>query len=224
MNKTPSIRILLADDHPVVREGLAAIIDRQDGMHVVAQAANGQQAYGLFRSHRPDVTLMDLRMPVMGGLQATQAICREFPGSRILVLTTYDGDEEIYQALRAGASGYLLKDVPEAELIAAIRAVCAGRRVIPPGVAMQLANRYPGSNLTDRETEVLGLIVGGRSNKEIGEALRISEGTVKSHVNRLLEKLGATDRTQAATTAIRRGFFHLDNDPWSIDRKLEKNP
>jgi len=224
MNKPPCIRILLADDHPVVREGLAAIIDRQEGMRVAAQAANGQQAYDLFRVHRPDVTLMDLRMPVMGGLQATQAICREHPGSRILVLTTYDGDEQIYQALRAGASGYLLKDAPEADLISAIRGVSAGRRAIPPDVAMQLANRYPGSDLTDRETEVLGLIVGGRSNKEIGEALGISEGTVKSHVNRLLEKLGATDRTQAATTALRRGFFHLDDDSWSIDQRLQKNP
>jgi two-component system NarL family response regulator len=215
---------LLADDHPVVREGLAAIIDRQPDMRVAAHAGNGRQACDLFRGFRPDVTLMDLRMPLMGGVEATRAICRDHPGSRVLVLTTYDGDEEIVQALRAGASGYLLKDCGEGLLVASIRAVFAGRRAIPPEVALRLADRYPASELTGRELEVLGQIVDGRSNKEIGRVLGIAEATVKSHVNRLLEKLGADDRTQAATAALRRGFFHLEDGPAGLHRKFEKSP
>ncbi|MEP6993992.1 MAG: response regulator transcription factor [Acidobacteriota bacterium] len=223
MTRPAPIRVLLADDHPVVREGLAAILGRDPGIQVVAQAADGAEAYEAFRTLRPDVALIDLRMPVASGLQATRSICREFPGGRILILTTYDGDEDIFQALQAGASGYLLKDLPEAELVAAIRAVYAGRRVIPPSVAMRLAERFPNTALTDRETEVLGLIVGGRSNKEIGAALGIAEATVKSHVNKLLEKMGAADRTQAATSALRRGFFHFEDDPESINSKFEKS-
>ncbi len=218
------IRVLLADDHPVVREGLAAIIDRQPDMRVAAHASNGRQACELSRSFRPDVVLMDLRMPVMDGLQATRALCRDDPACRVIVLTTYDGDEEIAQALRAGASGYLLKGSGEDRIVASIREAFAGRRVIPPEVAMRLADRYPVSEPTGRELEVLGLIVSGRSNKEIGRVLGITEATVKSHVNRLLEKLGADDRTQAATVALRRGFFRLEDGPACLHRKLEKSP
>ena len=203
------IRVLLADDHPIVRDGLAAIIERQPHMRVAAQVSNGWEACEAFAKHRPDVTLMDLRMPVMGGLRATQRICREFPGSRILVLTTYDGDEEIFQALRAGACGYMLKDLRGEELLEGIRSAHEGFTVIPSLVASRLAERVAAPQLTPRENDVLRLIVGGFSNKDIGVALGVGEGTVKSHVNRVLRKLDVFDRTQAATTALRRGFVHL---------------
>jgi two-component system NarL family response regulator len=178
-------------------------------MTVIAEATNGKQAVEQFRIHQPDITLMDLRMPVMSGVEAISAIRREFPQARIIVLTTFDGDEDIYRSLQAGAQGYLLKDMFFNELEEAVRKVHAGLRRIPNVVADRLAERMGSSNLTGRELEVLEQIVKGKSNKEIASVLRISEATVKSHINNLLSKLGVTDRTQAATTALQRGLVHL---------------
>ena len=203
------IRVMVVDDQGVVRQGIVALINTVADMKVIAEATNGQEAIEQFRAHRPDVTLMDLRMPVVGGVEAIGRIRREFPGARIIVLTTFDGDEDIYRSLQAGAQGYLLKDMFFDELESAIRAVHAGGRKIPGVVAERLAGRMGGSDLTGRELEVLKLIVGGHSNKEIGAALGISEATVKSHINSILGKLGVTDRTQAATTALQRGIVHL---------------
>jgi two-component system NarL family response regulator len=204
------IRVLVADDHFVVRMGLRALIDAEPDMHVVAEAGTGQQAVELFRQHRPDVTLMDLRMPVMNGLEAIQAIRGESPEARVVVLTTYDGDEDIYRALNAGARAYLLKEMDREELLGVIRAVHAGQRRVPPEIGARLAEAMPRSELTRRELEVLDLVVKGFSNKRIGDALSITEGTVKIHVNNILGKMGVADRTEAATTAIRRGIVHLD--------------
>jgi two-component system NarL family response regulator len=178
-------------------------------MEVIAQGLNGQQAIDLFRQHRPDVTLIDLRMPILGGVEAITAIRREFPDARVIVLTTYDGDEDIYRSLQAGAKGYLLKDVFFEELETAIKTVHAGSRHIPAIIAERLAERMASSDLTSREMEVLELIVRGQSNKEIAASLKITEATVKSHINNILSKLGVTDRTQAATTALQRGLVHL---------------
>jgi two-component system NarL family response regulator len=209
--KAGAIRILIADDHPVVREGVAAMIERRPDMTVVAEAATGREAVAAYRAAQPDVVLMDLRMPEMTGVEAIGAIRGEFPGARIIVLTTYDGDEDIYRGLQAGARAYLLKDAPRDELLDAIRAVHAGQSRIPPAVAARLAERVlAGPQLTARELEVLRGIVAGRSNKEIGAALSIGEGTVKAHVNNILGKLGVNDRTQAVTTALQRGIVHLD--------------
>jgi two-component system NarL family response regulator len=210
MSKENPIRILVADDHPVVREGLAAIINRQPDMLVIGEASNGRQAVELYRQHSPDVSLMDLRMPVMNGVEAITAIRKQFPDSRFIVLTTYDGDEDIYRALRAGAHAYLLKDMFREELLEAIRTVHAGQRRIPSAVATRLAERMAGNELTAREGEVLQLIASGKSNREIATGLEITEGTVKGHVNNILSKLGVSDRTQAVTTAIQRGIVHLD--------------
>lgn len=210
MSAENPIRILISDDHFLVRVGLATVINTQSDMTVVAEAGDGRQAVEMFRQHLPDVTLMDLRMPEMNGIEAIQAICREFPDSRIIVLTTYDGDEDIYRALQAGARSYILKDMVGDQLLDAIRAVHAGQRRIPPEIAARLAERMPRSELTPRELEVLRLIVKGKSNKEIAGALFVTEGTVKVHVNNLLGKLGVSDRTQAATVAIQRGIVHLD--------------
>jgi len=204
------IRILIADDHAVVREGLAAMIARRADMQVAAEAEDGRRAVELARQLKPDVILMDLRMPEMGGVEAIMHIRAARPEARIIVLTTYDGDEDIYRALQAGAEAYLLKDTPRDELLEAIRAVHAGQKRIPSEVAAKLAVRLTAEALTPRELEVLKLIVAGRSNKEIGVALGITEGTVKIHVNNLLGKLGVTDRTQAVTEALRRGIVHLD--------------
>ena len=203
------IRLIVIDDQAVVRQGIVALINTVADMTVVAEGTNGQEAIELFRSHRPDVTLMDLRMPVVGGVEAITRIRREFPNARIVVLTTFDGDEDIYRSLQAGAQGYLLKDMFFEELEEAIRKVHAGSRRIPTVVAERLAERMGGSDLTSRELEVLEQIVKGNSNKEIAIALRISEATVKSHINNILSKLGVTDRTQAATTALQRGIVHL---------------
>ena len=203
------IKLLVADDHNIVRSGLTALINSEADMTVAAEATNGQQAIDLFKQHRPDVTIMDLRMPVLGGVDAIIAIRKEFPTARIIVLTTYDGDEDIYRALQAGASGYLLKGMLAEELLEAIRAVHSGLRRIPAAVAERLAVRMGGPGLTSRELDVLALIVKGNSNKEIASALTISEATVKTHINNILSKLGASDRTQAATMALQRGIIHL---------------
>jgi two-component system NarL family response regulator len=200
---------MVGDDQAVVRQGFVSLINTVADMAVVAEAKDGREAVELYRRHRPDVVLMDLRMPVMGGADAIAALRREFPGARVIVLTTFDGDEDIYRSLQAGAQGYLLKDMFFDELEAAIRAVHAGGRKIPGVVAERLAERMGGSDLTGRELEVLELIVRGRSNREIGSALGISEATVKSHMNSILSKLDAEDRTQAATKALQRGIVHL---------------
>lgn len=204
------IRILIVEDHHVVRKGFVALLQMVDGLEVVAEGSDGAQAIALFDQHRPDVTLMDLRLPVMGGVDAIKAIRQKAPQARIIVLTTFDGDEDIYRALQAGARGYLLKGMDADDLIAAIHAVHAGKTYIPSEIAERLAERFAGSELTERETDVLRLIVSGNSNKEIGAKLFISEATVKTHVNNLLSKLGVSDRTQAATTALQRGIVHFD--------------
>jgi two-component system NarL family response regulator len=209
MSTAPLIRILIADDHPVVREGLAAMITRQTDMTVVAEATHGQEAVERFHHQQPDVVLMDLRMPEMDGMEALVAIREQTPEARIIVLTTYDTDEDIYRALRAGARAYLLKDTPREALIETIRAVHAGHMRVPAEVAAKLAERVSSEALTGRELDVLHLIVAGKSNREIATQLFISEGTVKTHVNHLLMKLGVSDRTQAATTALKRGLVSL---------------
>ena len=206
---TSAIRILIVDDHPVVREGLAAMIERRPDLTVVAQAPNGRAALTAFETHHPDVTLMDLQMPEMGGVDAIRAIRATHPNARFVVLTTFDGDEDIFRALEAGALAYLLKDAPREELLDAIRAVHAGARRIPSEVAAKLAERMMSQPLTERELSVLRLITAGKSNKEIGEVLVITEGTVKVHVNAILGKLGVSDRTQAVTTALKRGLVKL---------------
>lgn len=210
MSETTSIRILLVDDHALVREGLSLMIETQPDMTIVSEAINGQHAIEQFRRHLPDLTLMDLRLPVMSGVEATVRIRREFHDARLIVLTTYDGDEDIYRALQAEAMAYLLKDVPGEQLLEAIRAVHAGRRYMPPIVASRLSERMLKSELTPRELEVLRLIVKGMSNKEIARATAITEETVKSHVSNILSKLGVADRTQAVITALQRGIFHLE--------------
>jgi DNA-binding NarL/FixJ family response regulator len=206
---TQPIRILIVEDHHVVRQGLAALLATVEGMVVIGEAADGQHGVEMFRQHQPDVTIMDLRLPVLSGVEAITKIRQDFPAARIIVLTTFDGDEDIYRALQAGARGYLLKDMSGDELMEAIRTVHAGRSRIPAAVAQRLADRVGGHDLTPRELDVLRLIVTGKSNKEIGSALKISEATVKTHINSLLGKLGVTDRTQATTTALQRGLVHL---------------
>jgi DNA-binding NarL/FixJ family response regulator len=205
-----TIRIMIVEDHAIVRQGLAALLRMVPEFAIVAEAEDGRQAIELYRKHQPDVTLMDLRLPQMNGVDAIGRIRLEFPNARIIVLTTFDGDEDIFRALQAGARGYLLKGMSGDELMEAIRSVYAGKSRIPAPVAERLAERMSAPALTSRETEVLQLIVGGNSNKEIASALNISEATVKTHINSLLGKLGVTDRTQAATTALQRGIVHLD--------------
>jgi two-component system NarL family response regulator len=205
-----AIQLMVVDDHHIVRKGLVALLQTVPDMRVVVEASDGAQAIEAFRQHRPDVVLMDLRMQGMNGVEAITQIRAEFPDARIVVLTTFDGDEDIYRALQAGARGYLLKGMDAEELLAAIRAVHAGKSRIPGPVAERLAERMSGQTLTERETDVLKLIVSGNSNKEIASALFISEATVKTHVNNLLSKLGVSDRTQATTTALQRGIVHFD--------------
>ncbi|MGI9071472.1 MAG: response regulator [Bryobacteraceae bacterium] len=206
---TDRIRIMVVEDHHIVRQGLVALLNTVPDMTVVAEASDGKNALDLFRQHQPDVTLMDLRLPNMSGVEAVTEIRKQFASARIIVLTTFDGDEDIYRALQAGARGYLLKGMFGEELMDAIRAVHAGKSRIPAVIAERLALRMGGSPLTTRELDVLKLIVAGKSNKEIGSELTISEATVKTHINSILSKLSVTDRTQAATTALQRGLVHL---------------
>jgi two-component system NarL family response regulator len=203
------IRILVAEDHLVARVGVTTIVNMQDDMTVVAEAANGNQAVEMFRVHLPDVTLLDLRMPGMGGVEAAIAIRSEFPGARMIALTTYGGDEDIRRALAAGVQAYLTKDVLHDELLKAIRAVYAGQTYLPAAVAASLAAQLPRPDLSAREVQVLALIVRGLANKQIAFTLSIAEHTVKNHVKNILSKLGVQDRTQAATAAIQRGIIHL---------------
>jgi two-component system NarL family response regulator len=203
------IRVLIVDDHAIVRKGLATIINSDPEMTVIAQAEDGQQAIGMFREHQPDVTLMDLKMPRMSGVEAITAICAEFQQARIAVLTTYDGDEDIYRGLQAGAQGYLLKDSKPGELLNGIRAIHSGQKYIPPAVGAKLLQRMSNPELSERELAVLRLMAQGMSNQDIGTALSIGEGTVKSHVNHIFSKLGVADRTQAVIVAIKRGLVSL---------------
>ena len=201
---------MVVEDHNIVRQGLVALLSTVPDMKVVAEAGDGKQAVSQFRMVRPDVTLMDLRLPEMGGAEATSEIRKEFPQARIIVLTTFDGDEDIYRAIQAGARGYLLKDMFGEELMEAIRTVHAGKMRIPQMVAERLADRMAGPDLTARELDVLQLIVRGNSNKDIADKLGIFESTVKTHVNSILSKLAVSDRTQAATAALQRGIVHLE--------------
>lgn len=209
ISQSTVIRVLIVDDHSVVRQGLAAIINRDPEMTVIAQAEDGQQAIEHFQEYQPDVTLMDLRMPQVEGVAAITAICAEFKQARIIVLTTYDGDEDIYRGLRAGAQGYLLKDTKADELLNAIRIVHSGQKYVPQAVGAKLLQRMSNPELSERELAVLRLMAQGMSNADIAMALIISESTVKSHVNRLLSKLGVNDRTQAVIVAVKRGLVSL---------------
>jgi two-component system NarL family response regulator len=205
-----TLKIMLVDDHYLVRMGLASITALEPDMTVCAEASSGEQALALFRAHRPDVTLMDLRLPGMNGGETIQAIRREFPDARVVMLSTYVCDEEIYGALQAGAMAYLVKSVQREELMRAIRKAAAGQRHIPQEVAARLADRVARSELSTREVEVLRLMVSGRRNRDIANALQITEGTVKLHVSSILAKLGVTDRTEAVTVALQRGIVQLE--------------
>ena len=205
------IRVLVADDHVIVRLGLVTLVGRQRDMQVIGQAASGTEAVALHRAHRPEVTLMDLRMPGCGGVDAIRTICAEEPQARVIVLTIHKGDEAVYQALRAGARGYLLKDAPGQEIVAAIRQVAAGERCIPPEIADRLAERIRHPDLSRREIQVVGLMAGGSSNKEMAHTLGVSPATIKNQVASLLAKLGAHDRTHAVALAIERGILNLED-------------
>ena len=204
-----SIRILAVDDHSLLRDGIAKLLAAQPDMELVAEASNGLEAIEQFRVHRPDVTLMDLQMPEMNGVDAIIAICGEFPRARIIVLTTYVGDVQVLRALKAGARGYLLKNLLRKELLDTIRLVHAGHKRIPPDVASQLAEHATDEDLSEREIQVLRLISGGNANKEIAAQLAITEETVKGHVKNILAKLGANDRTHAVTIGLKRGIIDL---------------
>jgi two-component system NarL family response regulator len=203
------IRAVIADDHPVVREGLGALVNSQQDMNVVGEAANGKQAVQQFLLHSPDVLLLDLRMPEMSGIEAIHAILEKAPKAKIIVLSTYNTDEDIYQALMAGAKAYLLKDSPREQLLESIRAVHSGRLSISSSIGERLAATLHGPKLTDREIEIMKIMVGGKTNKEIGASLMITEGTVKVHVSHILKKLGAGGRTEAIRIALERGIVHL---------------
>src|SRR5712675_3631306 len=206
---TKPIRVLAVDDHSLLRDGIAKLLAAQPDMTLVAEASNGREAVEQFRIHRPDVTLMDLQMPEMNGVDAMIAICGEFPAARIIVLTTYVGDVQVLRALKAGARGYLLKGLLRKELLETIRLVHAGQKRIPPEVAAQLAEHATDGSLSSREIQVLRLISGGNANKEIAAQLSISEETVKGHVKSILAKLGANDRTHAVTIGLKRGIIDL---------------
>jgi DNA-binding NarL/FixJ family response regulator len=206
---TKRISVLIADDHPLLREGIAAVIQGESDMMVVAEASNGREAVARYREFRPDVTLLDLLMPQMNGLAAIEAIRAEFPDARIVILTTYRGDAQALRALKAGASGYLLKSLIRTELLESIRSVHDGKRRIPPEIAAELAEHAGDEVLSERELSVLTLVAAGNSNRETAEHLSVSEETVKAHMKNILSKLNAHDRTHAVTIAIKRGILHM---------------
>jgi len=206
---TAPIRILTADDHHLIRAGVSSFLATEPGLEVVGEATNGEEALERYRDVRPDLVLMDLQMPVMDGLTATRAILEEFPDARIVVLTTYAGDEDIHRALDAGAMGYLVKDMMVADVIKVIRLVMSGRRGIPSTIAAKLAEHTPRVGLTPRETEVISLMASGLTNAQIAQRIGRAEETVKVHVKNILQKLDARDRTEAVTVAARRGFIRL---------------
>jgi DNA-binding NarL/FixJ family response regulator len=209
MSEQTKIRVFSVDDHPLLREGIAAIINNQTDMSMVAQAATGSEAIQMFRQYQPDVTLMDLRLPDISGIDALIAIRAEFPEARVLMLTTFEGDVEIQRSLKAGARGYLLKSSPPKDLVEMIRHVHEGKKGIPQQIAAHLAEHFSDEALTEREIDVLSHIAGGNRNRDIAERLFISEETVKVHIKHIMEKLGASDRTQAVAIAIRRGIIQL---------------
>jgi DNA-binding NarL/FixJ family response regulator len=210
MSPDAPIKVLCVDDHPLVRKGIASILANESDMRLVGEAGNGQEAVELFRLHHPDVTLMDLRMPAMDGIETTRAIRREFPDARIIALTSYDGDQDIYRALEAGVRGYMLKEMVHTDVLRAIRTVHSGKRLMPAEVAERLSEYFPQVALTPREVEVLTFVARGLANKEIAEKLGTASGTIKMHIQNILEKLDAADRTHAVTIAIQRGILHLD--------------
>jgi DNA-binding NarL/FixJ family response regulator len=210
MPKLKPIRLLVVDDHHVVRSGLAASLGLEDDLTVVAEAANGEEAVAQFRKHLPDVVLMDLRLPGANGIATATALRREWPDARVLMFTTFDSEEDVYRAMQAGVRGYLLKSAPREELLAAIRAVAAGGRHLPPALAQRLAGRISTPDVSEREREVLQLMARGKANKEIAAALGISEETVKRHASNLFVKMGVADRAQATSEGIRRGLIHFD--------------
>ena len=209
MKDSQPIRVFCIDDHPLMREGIAAIIKNEPDMQLVAEASNGREAIQGFREHRPDVTLMDLRLPDISGIDAMVAIRTEFADARIIMLTTFEGDVEIRRALQAGAAGYMLKTMPRRQLVETIRKVHAGKKHIPPEIAAHLAEHMGEESLSKREVDVLQKIAGGNRNGDIAALLFISEETVKGHVKHIMEKLGASDRTEAVAIGIRRGIIHL---------------
>jgi DNA-binding NarL/FixJ family response regulator len=210
MTPTAPIRVLCVDDHPLVRKGIASILANESDMQLVGEAGNGREAVEMFRQLRPDVILMDLRMPEMTGIEAARVIRQEDPEARIIALTSYDGDQDIYRALEAGVRGYLLKEMVHTDVLRAIRTVYSGKRLMPQEVAERLSEYFPQVALTPREVEVLGLVARGLANKEIAGKLGTASGTVKMHIQNILAKLGASDRTHAVTIAIERGILHLD--------------
>jgi len=209
MNANNSIRILTVDDHPVLREGIAAVLESETDMVVVAEASNGHEAIEQFRAHRPDITLMDLQMPLMNGTDAILAIRKDFPDARIIVLTTYSGDAQIVRAFKAGASGYLLKNMLRKELVETNRSAHGGKKRIPPEIAAEMVEHMKDDALTEREIEVLLQVAAGNSNKIVADRLFISEDTVRSHMKNILSKLGANDRTHAVTIALKRGIIDI---------------
>jgi DNA-binding NarL/FixJ family response regulator len=210
MSEAAFISVACVDDHPLVRKGVAAILSTEPGVQLIAEAENAAQALDVFRRYRPDVTLLDLRLPDKSGVEVAKEIRREFPDARIIALTSYDGDQDIYRALEAGVRGYLLKEMVHTEIIRAIRTVYQGKRFIPPEVSQQLSDFFPEVALTPREAEVLLWVARGLGNKEIGEQIGTAAGTVKAHIENILGKLEAKDRTHAVTIAVQRGIIHLN--------------